>query len=41
MRAFAPVFDRRLAMLEPLIGLVVAALLCAFLLYTLIHPEDF
>jgi len=28
-------------MLEPIIGLAVAALLCVFLLYTLLHPEDF
>ncbi|QGM48102.1 K(+)-transporting ATPase subunit F [Methylocystis heyeri] len=28
-------------MLEPLIGLVVAALLCAYLLYTLLRPEEF
>ncbi|MFY9627106.1 MAG: K(+)-transporting ATPase subunit F [Methylocystis sp.] len=28
-------------MVEPLIGLLVAALLSAYLLYTLLHPEDF
>jgi len=28
-------------MLEPLVGLAVAVLLGVFLLYTLLHPEDF
>jgi len=28
-------------MLEPLVGLIVAALLGVFLLYTLLHPEEF
>jgi K+-transporting ATPase KdpF subunit len=40
-RAFALVFDRGRAMLEPLVGLIVAALLGVYLLYTLLHPEDF
>jgi K+-transporting ATPase KdpF subunit len=28
-------------MLEPLVGLIVAALLGVYLVYTLLHPEDF
>jgi K+-transporting ATPase KdpF subunit len=32
---------RRLAMGEPIIGLVVAVGLGLYLLYTLIHPEKF
>ena len=28
-------------MLEPLVGLIVAALLGVYLLYTLLHPERF
>jgi K+-transporting ATPase KdpF subunit len=31
----------RIEMIEPLIGLVVAALLGVYLLYTLIYPEKF
>jgi len=41
MRGFALVFDRSRAMLEPLVGLIVAALLGVYLVYTLLHPEDF
>jgi K+-transporting ATPase KdpF subunit len=32
---------RRIEMTEPLIGLVVGALLGIYLLYTLIYPEKF
>ena len=32
---------RRIEMTEPLIGLVVGALLGVYLLYTLIYPEKF
>ena len=35
------VFDRSRPMLEPLVGLIVAALLGVYLVYTLLHPEDF
>jgi K+-transporting ATPase KdpF subunit len=32
---------RRTRMFEPVIGLIVAALLGAYLAYTLLHPEKF
>jgi K+-transporting ATPase KdpF subunit len=41
MRAPPRVFERRCAMLEPLAGLIVAALLGIYLVYTLLHPEKF
>jgi K+-transporting ATPase KdpF subunit len=41
MRAPARAYERRYAMFEPLVGLVVAMLLGAYLVYTLLHPEKF
>lgn len=41
MRAPARVFEGRCAMFEPLAGLIVAALLGIYLVYTLLHPEKF
>lgn len=41
MRAPARAFERRCAMFEPLVGLIVAMLLGAYLLYTFLHPEKF
>jgi hypothetical protein len=38
MRAPARAFERRCAMFEPLVGLIVAMLLGV---YTLLHPEKF
>ena len=41
MRAPARAFERRCAMFEPLVGLIVAMLLGTYLVYTLLHPEKF
>jgi len=40
MRAPASAF-RRAGMSEPVIGLIIAVLLGAYLVYTLLHPEKF
>jgi len=40
MRGSADAF-RRAGMSEPVIGLIVAVLLGAYLVYTLLHPEKF